>query len=284
MEGHEILNQALYPLRRFLTKNSINENHIEWIKKYLENITLITSLTYKEKILKFQRVTINSRILGNNSRIVEIKHLKYPPEPDYVKKYGRANMLKESILYATFDPITALSEMRPKVDDLITISTWRLKTDYELTVTPIFKNTTKNGEVHNEMSLRASMEYNKVLKQYDEQLQKQLDIILQFIADCFNKDVDDNNDFDYYLSAYYAHRIFEEIQNGEIDAILYPSVRQSLTLTNIAMKPNVFDENYELELVEESIIRQIPTIKSRGWLMDGTGYIKNFDNENILWG
>jgi hypothetical protein len=283
MKGHEILLQTLFPLRHFLTRNTINESNIEWVRKYLENVTLLSSLTYKQKIENFRRVTINSNILGSNTRITEIKHLKYPPE-ECVKKFGRANGIKESVLYATFDPITALSEMRPKLGDLITISTWKLKTNYDLTVTPIFKNSTKNGELHNEMSLRAELEYNKSIKQYeDEELRKQLDIIIQFVADCFNKEVEDNNHFDYFLSSHYANRIFWELQDGEIDAILYPSVRQSLTLTNIAIKPLIFDSNYELEKVEESIITQIPNRTSSGWLLSGTGYSKTFKENLISW-
>ena len=208
--------------------------------------------------------------------------MKYPPK-ECVKKYGRANKIQESILYATFDILTALSEMRPKVGDLITISTWKLKTNYDLIVTPIFKNTTKNGEVHNAMSLRAEIEYKKALRQYDEQLQKQLDIIIQFITDCFNKEVDNTNHYDYFLSSHYASKIFWEFQNGEIDAILYPSVRQSLTLNNIAIKPTIFDLNYELDTVEESIVIKVPNKESKGWNMNGTGISKTFNNNLIIW-
>ncbi len=88
---------------------------------------------------------------------------------------------------------------------------------------PIFKNSTKNGEVHNEMSLRANIEYRRQLKQYDDELQKQLDIILQFVADCFNKEVNNENHFDYFLSSHYANRLLWELQNEEVDAILAPS-------------------------------------------------------------
>lgn len=283
MQGHEILNATLLPLRSFLVKNSIHENDIEWIKKYFENVTLFTGLTYKETIPTFYRVTINSKIFaGQNKRITEIKYLTNPPK-ELINTYGRANFPHESIFYATFDPITALSEMRPNIGDLITISRWRLKTDYDLTVTPIFKNSTKNGDVHNEMSLRANIEYRKQLKQYDDQLQKQLDIILQFVADCFNKDVNDRNHFDYFLSSHYANRLLWELQNGEVDAILYPSVRQSLTMTNIALKPLVFTTNYELEFIEESIVTQNLSKTSTGWFMQGTGYSKNITNTTIIW-
>lgn len=283
MQGYEILNAKLLPLRHFLSKDSIKESEVARISKYISEITLLTSLVYKQKIESFRRVTINSRIFdGDKKRITEISHLKYPPAK-FVQRYGRANFPNESILYATFDPITALSEMRPEIGDLITISTWKLKTDYDLNVTPIFKNSTKNGVVHSELSLRANLLYKDVVKQYDDILRKQLDIILQFIADCFSKEVNDSNHFDYFLSSHYAKRLFTELENGKIDAILYPSVRQSLTMTNIAMKPNVFDNNYELELIEESIVKTNIRGVHSGWFMEGTGYSKQFEGENIIW-
>jgi len=281
MTEYELLYQ-LTPLRQFLEKNSIKEVHIEWLKKYLENVTFLTSLIYKQKIEGFKRITINRNILGKNSRITEVRHLKYPPK-ECVNRFGRANNIQESVLYATFDPITALSEMRPNIGDLITISTWRLKTSYDLTVTPIFKNSTKNGVIHSSISLQAGIQYWNAIKQYDVQQKKQFDLILQFVADCFSKEIEEGNHFDYFLSSHYANRLFWELQDGEIDAILYPSVRQSLTLTNIAMKPTVFDENYEVELVEESTITQIPSKTAPGWSMNGIGYATTIENGNIVW-
>jgi len=283
MEGHEVLKSQLEPLRNFLKKDSIKEREVEFIKSYLSNITLISGLTYKTQIEKLQRVSINKRLFGGeNNRIDEISFLKYPPKK-FVKRYGRANSPDESILYATFDPLTALSEMRLEVGDLITISTWKLKSNHPITVSPIFKNSTKDEKVYNEVSMNAMIRYNTQKQQYSEEVQKQLDIIIQFVADCFSKDVEDTNRIDYFLSSYYANRIFWELQDGEIDAILYPSVRQSLTLTNIAMKPEVFDKHYKLELVEESIVEQNVNQQSSGWSMFGTGYSKTFENEKIAW-
>jgi hypothetical protein len=283
MNGHEILLSKLLPLRNYLNKGMISETAIAPLEAYIKEITLLSSLMYKQRIDSFQRVTINSRIFnGEHKRITDINYLKYPPK-EFVSRYGRANYPKQSILYATAEPITALSEMRPEIGDLITISTWKLKTNYDLTVTPLFKNHTKNGLIHNELSLRAGLLYEKMVKQYDENTQKQLDIILQFIADCFSKDVDDNNHFDYFLSSYYANRIFKELENGEVDAILYPSVRQSLTISNIAMKPEVFDANYELELVEESTVMSNPSKTGNAWYLKGSGYSKSFKDGKIEW-
>jgi hypothetical protein len=283
MEGHDILNQHLDPVKAFLAKGSIKESDIAEIRNRLARATFLSNPIYSWDIPGFQRVTINSRIFnGQQKRIDDIKFLANPPV-QYVKHYGRANFPNESVLYATFDPLTALSEMRPKVGDIITVSTWQLKTNHKLCVTPIFQNSTIDGELHNEMAIRAKIGYQKVLKQYDKNMQRQIEIITQFVSDCFSKEVDDQNPFDYYLSAHYAKRLFEELQNGEVEAIMYPSVRQSHTLSNIAIKPKVFDDNYHLTLVEESVITQVPTVAAPGWWMNATGHSKRFEDGKILW-
>lgn len=282
MEGHQILEYKLMPLRRYLEKNSINEKELDNIIPILKDVDLLSTLMYRQRIDTFQRVTVNSWIADVDGRVEFIKHLKNPPK-ECVKKYGRANIIGQSILYATFDYLTALSEMRPEVNDTITVSYWKLKSDYDLCVTPIFKNSTKDGIVHNELSIRARILANNMLNQYDENVRKQIEIILQFIADAFSKEIEDSNKFDYYLSAHYANRLLYEFENGELDGILYPSVRQSLTLSNLALKPEIFNKHFELEKVEESIVISRPSVGARGWNLQGTGYSTNFENGKILW-
>jgi len=215
MEGYQILEYNLRPLKKYLGKNTISEKDLDFIKQILQNVTFLSSLIYKQRIDGFQRVTVNSWIKDINRRVEYIKHLKNPPK-ECVKKYGRANMIGQSILYATFDYITALSEIRPEVGEKITVSFWKLKSDYDLCVTPIFKNSTKDGVIHNELSLRAGILSNKMLKQYDSNMKKQIEIILQFVADAFSKEVQEGNHFDYYLSSHYANKLFYEFENGEL--------------------------------------------------------------------
>ncbi len=282
MEGYQILEYKLKPLRKYLEKNSISENDLSLIKSILQEITLLSSLMYRQRIDGFQRVTVNNWIKDINGRVEFIKHLKNPPK-ECVNKYGRANLINQSVLYATFDYITALSEMRPEVNDTITVSYWKLKSEYDLCVTPIFRNSTKDGIVHNELSLRAQILSNKMISQYDDNTKKQIQIILQFIADAFSKEVQNGNHYDYFLSSHYANRLLYEFENGEIDAILYPSVRQSLTLSNIALKEEIFEKYYEIEKVEESKIVSKPTIGKNGWMMEGTGYSNKFENAKVIW-
>lgn len=282
MEGYKILEMKLSPLKRYLEKNSIFEDDIQRITNILNDISLISGLTYRQPIEKFQRITVNNWIKDVGRRVEFIKHLKNPPKEN-VKKYGRANLINQSVFYGTFDYLTALSEMRPEIGDTITVSFWKLKSEYSLRVTPIFRNSSKDGKIYNELSVKAQLLANKTLRQYDRNTRKQIEIILQFIADAFSKEVENSNHFDYFLSSYYANRLLYEFEEGEIDAILYPSVRQSLTLSNIALKAEVFERYFEIERVEESVIVSKPEIGRKGWHMEGTGWSDKFENDKIIW-
>lgn len=283
MNDTQILKYYINNLRNYLNKNSINETCSKQIEFFLSNqFTFITNLTFKKEIIFFQRVTVNSRVNdGNEIRINDISKLKYHPKGAY--KNGRANLIGEKILYATDDIITALKEARVKENEKITISTWRLKTSNKLTFTPIFKNFPIKSEVINIDFFKLHLEYKNKLKEYNIEAQQQIDIFVQFLTDCFTKDVDETNHYDYYLSSFYAHRLFNFLQDGEVDAILYPSVKEDLVTTNIAMKHNVFEENYELFLVEEKVVNLSPIEENSYCELTPKAISNTFINGKIIW-
>jgi hypothetical protein len=210
-------------------------------------------------------------------RISEVRLLKYPPK-ECVTKMGRANLIEESVLYATFDPITAYREMRPMHGDLITISKWNLKKECNLKYTPIFK-ITGSDDIHNEMSLGFLNDYKECLQNIDSNIAEMIDLLINFMAECFSKEVDDNNMYDYFLSAYFSNKLLHHFESGSIEAILYPSVRQSLQLSNIAVKADSFDEKFELVEVLEGRVYQQP----RGYFLDYTIITKDFNDDEIFW-
>ncbi len=106
---------------------------------------------------------------------------------------------------------------------------------------------------------------------------------VQFLADCFTKEVDENNHYDYFLSSLYAHRLFNFLNDGEIEAILYPSMRNDLVTTNIAIKYNVFDDNYELESIEEKIVIETPCGENKLSELKTIKQTSNFKNHEIIW-
>ena len=220
MTGLERLKQAINVIRPLLIKGSINERTVENLKHFLDGlIPFFSSPILEIGFSEIQRVTINKKLFGDvNKRIEHINFLKYP-QPELVKKYGRANNIGQSILYATFSPITALNEMKPVVGDIITISTWTLPDDIKLSISPICKITTKDNLVYNELSIRFSIAYEKSLHQHPKEVAAQIDELLQFVSECFAKDVEYGNNYDYFLSAYFANKVFNAAASSGAQAV-----------------------------------------------------------------
>jgi len=282
MTGLDVLKQILNQLRLFLMKGSINsEYEITCLKQILDKIiTFIPSIIFDELGYKeIQRVTINKNLFGGrNESIKTTNYLKYPPSKNV--NYGRANLKGQSILYATFNHITALNEMKPNVGDLITISTWDISDDKALSVIPIFKITSKNMIAHNLLSLQFLNEYEKVKKTLSKDVAKQSDELMTFIAECFAKEVEYDNKYDYFMSAYFADRIFTGFN---VDAIVYPSVPEDLGFSNIAIRPHSFDSKYFLSKVEECYVVESPRENGHSYQLRTTGSTDKFNKDEILW-
>lgn len=79
--------------------------------------------------------------------------------------------------------------------------------------------------------------------------------------------------------------IFNQFEDGKIEAIYYPSVKERLSFENLAIKPEVFDTKYELIEVKDSVIRMDTSKGEGGYIMDGLSVCKSFDYAagKILW-
>ena len=283
MSGLEQLKRVLAPMYQFLEADSINEAQARYIKTYLDHSLPFFSAPVFEDQLgpNLIRVTVNKYLpKNNNERIKEINFLKYPPV-QAVTKYGRANLVGQSVFYGAFDPVTPLSEMKPLKGDLITVSTWAQKDEFGLTLTPICSITSgDDGKTHNEISFRFQRAYQNSLIRMPNNQSEQIDELVSFMSKCFAKKVKYGNSFDYYLSAYFADRLLNEFEESKLEAIIYPSLAQKMAFSNIAVKPDSFDSKFELIKVEESVITTTPRENGNGYLMSGTGWTKTFDLEN----
>lgn len=286
MTNQEISN--FYLLLNTLNKVSetgINEVTEKWILGLLDtSLPFFTHLINKYEFNTLERITINNRILGSNKRIKEIKFLKYPPAQK-VTKYGRCNLPKQSVFYGSTLSMTAMNEMKPRVGDLITKSIWKLKEPKHLTYCPIFHIQPTNGTM-NPHSWKLEQEFNKVLRRdFPQEMYEPVIYLSKFIAYHFSKFVHHKRNKDYLFSAYFSNKILNELENGTIDGIVYPSVQSHLSFENVVLKTNVFDENYELSEVRESVITKDPSDGGKGYLMDGINDCREFDydNDKILW-
>lgn len=268
-----------------ISQNGINGAYEKWLLENLpKSLPLFTHLIAFYNFPKLERVTINRNIMKTNKRIRKINFLENPPK-DYVNKYGRCNLKKDSIFYASPMLTTALSEMRPKVGDLITKSIWKLKEEHTFKICPIFHIQPNNGTMNvNTFELEKKF-YELVNKNFEENDRLAVINLTKFIAYHFSKPVNPENDKDYLFSAYFAHKLLNELDNGTIEGILYPSVKEHLSFENVALKADVFEKYYYLFEVHESIIIKDPSDGDGGILMRGTSLCSKFDYENkeILW-
>lgn len=268
------------------TTGGINSTEEKFLLQMLDHsIRFYTYLVYEGVFDRIERVTINKKIFGSNKRIKNISLLKYPPA-HVVKKYGRCNLPNQSVFYGTFAWMIAINEMRPDYGDLITKTIWLNKNNILLKYFPIFLNQ-PDGNFINPRTMKYADDFiNQIARMFHENARDHVLGLSQFISDSFAKRVDTQNDRDYLFSAYFSNKILYDFERGQIDAILYPSVKEKLSFENIAIKPSAFDKVYELSEVRESIVVQVPSQRDKGYFMEVIAECKSFDYSTgeILWG
>jgi len=101
----------------------------------------------------------------------------------------------------------------------------------------------------------------------------------------FSNRITSGNHLDYIFSAYFADKIFNQFEDGKIEAIYYPSVQDRLSFENLAIKPDVFDNKYELIEVKDNVVVMDPSNGKGGYFMEGLSECKSFDYTagKILW-
>lgn len=291
------LNKKHILILRELFNNKIKEENVPSIIDLLNRIFIyFVYCKDADSFDKIFRVTINKNIPPYaNERLMDLRNIKYPPNPEAIIKYGRCNFPGQSILYASLMRMTSLDEMRPQSGDLITESVWKKKSSKLLVYIPIFSNQPTNkpmvnietGEIIPYLTNIRTYEMNEKFKQqishYPKNLKELALLVVQFIADCFSRNVNMQNHFNYIFSAFLADKFFNKIENGKIDAINYPSVQDKLNSENLAIKPLVFDKLYEPWGVIESIV--IRDFSEGGYKTEVTGACQkfNFDTNEILW-
>lgn len=277
--------KALLDYLKQLSEDGINSLIEKPLLKMLDlSLPFFTNLVLIGEFRELKRITINKNVVGQNKRIYDIKFLKYPPA-EKIKKYGRCNYPGQSVLYASFLAFTALNEMKPRVGDLITETTWRAKRNQTLKYCPIFKNQPLKEKFINPRTLDLNRLYKNKIKTYPENVRKQIDAFVQFVTDSFTKRVYSKNHYDYIFSAYFSDKIFHHFEDGDIEAIYYPSVQEKLSFENVAIKPEVFDKKFELTEVHDSVVVTDPSNGRGGYMMEGLGECKSFDfaSGKVLW-
>jgi hypothetical protein len=243
------LNVIIQSLSPYLAKGSITERELPKIRRLLDIFFEVMPYPkYHLRPATLIRATINKNIpeIGNTI-INEIKFLKYPPK-DKVFKYGRCNTTNMSVLYGAFSKLTATKELKFNNNDIITFTEWVRSNDDPLIAFPIFFNDKDLDGSFNEISLSIKVLHENFISGKSEDEKKYYNISMRFLANCFSKEVDPDNHFDYFLSSYLSQKIFEN-KNQNYELILYPSVVEKLGFSNMAVKPEVFDKKFIIKEV-----------------------------------
>jgi len=229
----------------------------------------------------FERIVVNKRVANKNTRLKAYKQIKYPPEEVLEKiTYNRANLPKQSVFYAAYGSLTAALESKPEKGDLFTYSLWKQKQDTSIWYVPIF---------YKKLIVESTTEFFedwKMYQKYLESLEKNVSIVVRevcdFIATVFTTKVDPNNKVEYLFSAIISD-IYLNDPAHNVDCIYYPSVAGDFVASNIAIKPKVLENSFEIKEINESFCIRSELGKQWGSYRTAKAININPKNDLIEW-
>ncbi|WP_134091278.1 RES domain-containing protein [Olivibacter sp. XZL3] len=197
------------------------------------------------------------RINKGNEIFTTKQELSYRTDLENIKSFGRSNSPGSSIFYGAvisspiqLPRIVALAETdellrsqeKGKVDKdiFMTVSKWKITKNMRL-AEMVFKKdriaSTPEIEKAYQFHLKAFRE-----NMPEEEVQKLISI-LEFYSEEFAK-AEIITDADYKISAAYAESVFK---TGNVQGIIYPSVRTDYEGSNVALLPKTVDDHLQFE-------------------------------------
>jgi len=198
------------------------------------------------------RLVVNESVSKKNESITDIKYLTYP-SLEIVKnigKYNRASTSSTTLLYLTESVNTALKEIHPPLNKLVTIGVWTPRNKRTFTHYPITHHD-KAIEV-NEQTAAGYNATQQLSNIYDPALVKYMNRYFKLLSREYSKPV--THDKQYAFSALLSEYILSSKDVGtnyNYDCIVYPSVGNDYITRNFAINPNVADNQFKLIKVIE---------------------------------
>lgn len=231
--------------------------------------------------LPFERLVINQDVSPQNSRLQSLSNLRYPPLEIADKiDYNRASMKGTCIFYAGsmgLLPITV--EVQPKLGQMISSSKWKFNARRELKLINICFSAQSAIKNHQEL-----WEDYKTFKECLQQMQPNnravVIAVTEFIEEAFTRIVSPDKKQGYIMSALIADYFFNN-PDQPVDAIYYPSVPNRGSAMNIAIKPEVVDELFDMIEASEGIVFNDPSNGKGGWFSFGTAKCTTYDKESL---
>jgi|TARA_R110002033_G_scaffold7587_1_gene27490 hypothetical protein len=221
----------------------INSEYVYFLMKY--------SLKIESKVNLFRGRIINDKEINN------IENLIYKPS-EKVLEYGRCNIPKQSIYYASNNFDTVLSELSVEINDIVYVLNSEIKNDKKIDFIPV-------GELdhlrrYGKSLLSDNLEVVSKVKDIMTSIKKK-DInnyYVQHLLDAYLSELFFKKAYtkkDYKLTSAFSDIIYK--LDSSLDGISYPSVKHRGGI-NFAIKSETFDEKIKvLAVVKIKIINDL---------------------------
>lgn len=229
------------------------KNYIFYAFNYLALVT--NDLT----VVQTYRLVVNEHVTHKNEPITDITYLKYPKLEivKEIKKFNRANTPNSTVFYSAENLDTALKEIRPRLNKLVTVGVWKPKDPNKKLVSfPI---------LHSDEAAEVSEGVQKATKAFEEHGNYNSSLFMNFMRyyfKLFGREFTKrtSHHYEYYVSALFAEKILDQ-RKGEnkefkYDCIVYPSVGNDFMTENLAIHPDTLENDFKLTDVFEFEIEE----------------------------
>lgn len=176
----------------------------------------------------------------NKNKPSSLSELSYPPQ-QYVKEYGRANDINESMFYGSITKNIPLFEIGASIDDKLGISMWK-------TTAPLWLNHV--GFTDEVFSLLGSISNRTKVYQFISATKNFSDLnkfIYNYLAAAFSKIIPQHHNYRYKLSIAITKKL---LMGNAFHGVLYPSIAMKGNSDNIVIKPSFVDDFMQFVAVE----------------------------------
>ncbi len=244
------------------------------------------------------RVVKNEHIINERSHLTKKSFLSYPPIEivNLLGRFNRGNSPNYTLFYGSETIDTALNEIKPKIGDLVSVGIWQPKNNRNFSPHIIFNSA--NDIAFNETANNAGNHYNSIINNSPSFMTDFLTQYFELLSYEFSKHV--TSDKAYLLSSILSEDTLNlqnnSLKNNTCDLIVFPSVGNKFLTNNLAIRPDIFDESFNLTKVVEFEVKDthynLPRPKKNQSY--NHNYITvlvpknvketvNIDEENIIW-
>lgn len=245
-----------------LNYNDFNAEDIINFKNYIFYAFNYTPLISNDiTIVQSFRLIVNEWVTGENKSLENTRFLSYPPI-DIVKKankYNRANTPNTNVLYTTQNINTALLELKPPLNKLLTVGIWGQKNTKKKLISYPLSHSSEASE-HNDSVSKATFAFEEIAKKNMKILHDILRYYLKLLGHEYTKPVTNGNHLEYIISSMFSERILSVRKDPNpdfnFDVIVYPSVGNMYKTVNFAIHPETVETDFELQSLLEFEIEE----------------------------